>query len=130
MKVTEENREELLKEYIQDIYWAMTNAIPHYKPSLETIERMPHSSLVTQYALTLEFLYRVRQNSSILLSILNNESFKPHNLEEFSKNFEKLAEKCREREYQEYLEKEARRKRFVQWRREAAEARKKTSNEY
>lgn len=128
MKVTEENREELLKEYITDIYWAMTHAIPHYKPSLETIERFSHSSLVSRYALTIEFLYRVRQNSSILLSILNNESFKPHNLEEFSKNFDKLAKKCEEREHQEYLEKEARRKLYLQYRRDAIKARKKTSN--
>ena len=130
MKVTEKNREELLKQYINDIYKSTRCLIPKYRPSIETIGRYSHQHLVSQYALTLEYIVRVQKECDILLKILNNQPFKPYNLEKFTENFKKLAEKAEERERQEYLEKEAKRKRFLQWRREAAEARKKTSNQY
>lgn len=125
MKVNEENREELLREYVTDIYNAMNYAIPRRKPSVETLGRFSHSSLVSKYALTLEFLYRVRENSSILMNILDKKPFKPHNLEEFSKNFEKLNEKCRERERQEFLRLEERRKKLVEYRYKPAAYKKK-----
>ncbi len=128
MKVTEENKEELLKQYVYDIYMSTRYAIPKYKPSIETIGRYSHQHLVSEYALTLEYIVRVQRECNILLRILNNQSFKPYDLEKFNKNFERLAEKAKEREHQEYLEKEARRKMFLQYRREAAAARKKTSN--
>ncbi len=128
MKVTEENKEELLKQYVYDIYMSTRYAIPKYKPSIETIGRYSHQHLVSEYALTLEYIVRVQRECNILLRILNNQSFKPYDLEKFNKNFERLAEKAKEREHQEYLEKEARRKRFLQYRREVAATRKKTSN--
>ena len=130
IRVTKENKEELLKQYIFDIYRSTCYAIPKYKPSMETIGKYSYQNLVSQYALTLEYIIRVRRECNILLRILENEPFKPYNLEEFSKNFEKLVKKAKEREHQAYLEKEEARKRFLQYRREAVEARKKTSNEY
>lgn len=126
--VTEENKEEVLKQYVYDIYMSTRYAIPKYKPSIETIGRYSHQHLVSQYALTLEYILRVRRECNILLRILNNQPFKPYDLEKFNENFERLAEKCRERERQEYLEKEARRKRFLQYRRELLQVEKKTSN--
>ena len=128
--ITEENKEELLKQYVNDILMSTSYVIPKYKPSMETIERYSHQHLVSQYALTLEYILRVRKECNILLRILDNQPFKPYDLEKFAKNFERLAEKAREREHQEYLEKEKMRKRFLEYRRIAAEGREKTSNEY
>ena len=117
MRATEENKEELLKQYINDIYMSTRCLIPKYRPSIETIGMYSHQLLLSQYALTLEYIVRVQKECDILLKILNNQPFKPYNLEKFAENFEKLAEKAKEREHQEYLEKEEARKRFLQYRR-------------
>ena len=116
MRVTEENKEELLKQYIKDIYMSTSYAIPKYKPSIKTLERYSHQHLISQYALTLEYIIRVRKECNILMRILDNQSFEPYSLEEFDKNFEKLAKKAKEREHQEYLRMKERRKRFLQYR--------------
>ena len=72
IRVTKENKEELLKQYIYDIYRSTCYAIPKYKPSMETIEKYSHQNLVSQYALTLEYIIRVRRECDILLRILDN----------------------------------------------------------
>ena len=128
IRVTKENKEELLKQYIYDIYRSTCYAIPKYKPSMETIGKYSYQHLVSEYALTLEYIMHVRRECNILLRILDNQPFQPYSLEEFDKNFKKLVKKAKEREHQEYLEKEEMRKRFLQYRREVVEARKKTSN--
>ena len=126
MRATEENKEELLRQYINDIFMSTKCLIPRNRPSIETIGRYSHQHLVSQYALTLEYIVRVQKECDILLKILDNQPFKPYNLEKFAENFEKLAKKAEEREHQEYLEKEAARKRFLKYR----EEKKKTSNQY
>ena len=117
MRATEENKEELLKQYIYDIYMSTRCLIPKNKPSIETIGRYSHQRLVSQYALTLEYIVRVQKECDILLKILGNQPFRPYNLEKFAENFKKLAEKAKEREHQEYLEKEEARRKFVKNRR-------------
>jgi hypothetical protein len=126
MRATEENKEELLKQYINDIYVSTMFALPKYKPSISTLERYSHQRLVSEYALTLEFITRIAFDSDILLKILNNQPFKPYNLQEFKKKYDKMVKEAQEREHQEYLEKEEARKRFLEYRR----AKKKTSNQY
>ena len=128
MIATEENKEELLRQYIKDIYMSTCYAIPKYKPSIKTIERYSHQHLISQYALTLEYILRVRKECNILMRILDNQPFEPYSLEEFDKNFEKLVEKARERERQEYLEKKEAHKRFLEYKRKNAKDRKKASN--
>ncbi len=105
MKVTEENKMELLKQYARDINMATRHAIPHpeKRPRIKDIKRFPHAALVSKYALTLEFIMRIRRESYILLQIINDESFKPYSLEEFSKNFDKLAAKVGDMELKESL---------------------------
>lgn len=117
MRATEENKEELLKQYVNDIFKSTRYALPKHKPSIETIGRYSHQHLVSQYALTLEYITRVQKECYILLRILNNQPFKPYNLEKFAENFEKLAKKAEEREHQEYLEQEKIRKEFLEYRR-------------
>ena len=117
MRATEENKEELLKQYINDIYMATRFAFPKNKPSIDTIGRFSHQRLVSEYALTLEFITRINVECNILLKILNNQPFKPYNLENFKEKYEKMAEEARKREHQEYLKEEEARKKFLQWRR-------------
>ena len=105
MKATAENKMELLEQYARDIYMATCHAIPHpeKRPKIKDIKRLPHEALVSNYALILEFIIRIKNESSILLQIINDESFKPYSLEEFSKNFDKLAAKIKDWELREYL---------------------------
>lgn len=119
MKVTEANKMELLEQYAKDIYMATSNAIPHpeLRPRLKDIIRLPHEALVSYYSLTLEFIIRMRKESIILLKIINDESFKPYSVEEFSKNFAKLATKVKERELKEALKRRKNRRELIRLRR-------------
>ena len=119
MKTTEENKMELLEQYVRDIYMATCHAIPHpeKRPKIKDIKRLPHEALVSNYALILEFIIRIKNESSILLQIINDESFKPYSLEEYSKNFDKLAAKIKDWELREYLKRRKNRREFIRWRR-------------
>lgn len=117
MRATEENKEELLKQYVYDIFNATRMAIPKNKPTIETLERFSKQRLITEYSLTLEFITRVNNECDILLRILDNQPFKPYNLEKFKGDYEKMVEAAKEREHQEYLKEEEARKRFLQYRR-------------
>ena len=119
MKATAENKMELLEQYARDIYMATCHAIPHpeKRPKIKDIKRLPHEALVSNYALILEFIIRIKNESSILLQIINDESFKPYSLEEFSKNFDKLAAKIKDWELREYLKRRKNRREFIRWRR-------------
>ena len=121
MRVSEENREELLKQYVKDIYDSSWCVIPKYRPSMETLKRYSHQYLISLYSLTLEYIIRVRKECNILMKILNYQPFEPYNIEEFDKNFEKLAKKAKERAKQDYLEKEETRKRFLEYGRDKKE---------
>ncbi|MBQ2350449.1 MAG: hypothetical protein II393_04220 [Cytophagales bacterium] len=117
MRATEENKEELLKKYVYDIYNATRIAIPKNKPSIQTLERYSQQRLISEYALTLEFITRVNNECAILLRILNNQPFKPYDIDNFKKKYEKMVEEAQAREHQEYLKEEEARKKFLQWRR-------------
>ena len=119
MKATAENKMELLEQYARDIYMATCHAIPHpeKRPKIKDIKRLPHEALVSNYALILEFIIRIKNESSILLQIINDESFKPYSLEEYSKNFDKLAAKIKDWELREYLKRRKNRREFIRWRR-------------
>ena len=129
MKVTEENKEELLNHYVNDIYASISSMLPKYRPSMETIARYSHEDLVSFYALTVEYIIRLKRECGILKRILNDSSFKPFELKKFEENFEKLRSKAEERKHQEYLREKEWRKKLLGGRRRAAENRKnKTSN--
>lgn len=115
MRATEENKEELLRQYIKDIYDSSWCVIPKQKPSIETLKRYSHQYLVSLHSLTLEYILRIRKECNILIKILNNQPFEPYNIEDFDKNFNILAEKAKERAKQEYLEKKEARKKFAQY---------------
>ena len=119
MKATEENKMKLLEQYTRDIYMATCHAIPHpeKRPKIKDIKRLPHEALVSNYALILEFIIRIKNESSILLQIINDESFKPYSLEEFSKNFDKLATKIKDWELKEYLKRRKNRRELIRLRR-------------
>ncbi len=124
MKVTEKNKEQLLEEYIRDIYMSTQFAYPawnhHIKPTIKTIKGLSHRALVSQYALTLELVIRISKQCNILLKILHDEPFEPYSLKKFSENFERIAKKEINRELTD-------REKIVILRREASSQRKKTN---
>ncbi len=97
MKVTEKNKEKLLEKYVLDIYMSTQYAMPawnhHIKPTIETIQRLPHKALESQYALTLELVIRISKQCNILLKILHDEPFEPYSLKKFSENFQRIVKK-------------------------------------
>ena len=124
MKVTGKNKEQLLEEYIRDIYMSTQFAYPawnhHIKPTIKTIKSLSHTALVSQYALTLELVIRISKECNILSKILHDEPFEPYSLKKFSENFERIAKKEINRELTD-------KERILIFRREAAAQRKKTN---
>ena len=124
MKVTEKNKEQLLEEYIRDIYMSTQFAYPawnhHIKPTIKTIKSLSHTGLISQYALTLELVIRISKQCNILLKILHDEPFEPYILKKFSENFERIAKKELARELTE-------KEKILIFRREASAQRKKTN---
>ena len=124
MKVTEKNKEQLLEEYILDIYMSTQFAYPawnhHLKPTIKTIKGLSHRGLVSQYALTLELVIRISKQCNILLKILHDKPFDPYSLKKFSENFERIAKKELTRELTE-------KEKILIFRREASAQRKKTN---